>query len=101
MADVLAESTPAHAANIRRLARQGYFDGLAIIRSQDNFVVQWGDPDSKRPPGEARATLPPEFTVPLTAGLPFTRLPDSLLRRSIRLRTATTADCSRVLREAI
>ena len=67
---------PEHAANIRRLARQGYFDGLAIIRSQDNFVVQWGDPDGKRPLGAARATLPPEFSVPLTPALPFVRLPD-------------------------
>ena len=68
---------PEHAANIRRLARQGYFDGLAIIRSQDNFVVQWGDPDGKRPLGAARATLPPEFSVPLTPALPFVRLPDA------------------------
>jgi peptidylprolyl isomerase len=67
---------PEHAANVRRLARQGYFDGLAIIRSQDNFVVQWGDPEDKRPLGEARATLPPEFSVPLTPALPFVRLPD-------------------------
>jgi peptidylprolyl isomerase len=68
---------PAHADNIRRLARQGYFDGLAIIRSQDNFVVQWGDPDNQRPLGEARASLPPEFTAPLTPALPFNRLPDA------------------------
>ncbi len=47
------------------LARQGYFDGLPIIRSQDNYVVQWGDPDGKRDLGKARATLPPEFTVPI------------------------------------
>jgi peptidylprolyl isomerase len=67
---------PLHAANILRLARQGYYDGLAIVRAQDNFVVQWGDPDAKRPLGEARATLPPEFTVPLDASLPFTPLPD-------------------------
>jgi peptidylprolyl isomerase len=67
---------PEHAANILRLARQGYYDGLAIVRSQDNFVVQWGDPEGKRPLGEARATLPPEFTVPLAASLPFTPLPD-------------------------
>ena len=67
---------PEHAANILRLARQGYYDGLAIIRSQDNFVVQWGDPDGKRSLGEARSTLPPEFTAPLTASLPFTPLPD-------------------------
>jgi peptidylprolyl isomerase len=67
---------PEHVANILRLARQGYYDGLAIVRSQDNFVVQWGDPDGKRPLGEARPTLPPEFTVPLDASLAFTPLPD-------------------------
>ena len=67
---------PEHAANIRTLVRGGYFDGLAVIRSQDNFVVQWGDPDGKRPLGNARATLPPEFTVPIAAATPFTVLPD-------------------------
>lgn len=68
---------PAHADNIRRLVRAGYFDGLAIIRSQDNFVVQWGDPDNQRPLGEARVSLPPEFTTPLAPALPFNRLPDA------------------------
>jgi len=67
---------PEHVANIRTLVRQGYFDGLAIYRSQDNFVVQWGGPDSKRGLGKARATLPPEFTVEWNAALPLTRLPD-------------------------
>jgi peptidylprolyl isomerase len=66
---------PEHAANLRTLVRQHYFDGLAVIRSQDNFVVQWGDADGKRPLGAAKATLPPEFTV-RSAGLPFTPLPD-------------------------
>ena len=28
------------------LARSGYFEGLAILRVQDNFVVQWGDPNA-------------------------------------------------------
>jgi peptidylprolyl isomerase len=32
--------------------------------------------EGKRGIGEARATLPPEFTVPLHPALPFTRLPD-------------------------
>ena len=67
---------PEHVANIRRLARQGYYDGLVIDRVQDNFVVQWGGPGGKRPLGEARPTLPPEFTVPISPGLPFVRLPD-------------------------
>jgi peptidylprolyl isomerase len=67
---------PEHVANIRRLVRQGYFDGLAIIRAQDNYVVQWGDPDGQRPLGDARKTLPPEFTMPLAPSPPFVRLPD-------------------------
>jgi peptidylprolyl isomerase len=68
---------PEHAANILRLARQGYYDGLGIVRVQDNFVVQWGDPDGRRPLGAARATLSPEFTVAADASLPFTVLPDA------------------------
>ena len=66
---------PLHAGNIRKLAREHYFDGLAIVRSQDNFVVQWGDPDGKRPLGTAQDKLPPEFTVS-AKGLPFVRMPD-------------------------
>jgi peptidylprolyl isomerase len=67
---------PQHAANLRALVRQKYFDGLAVIRSQDNFVVQWGDPDGKRSLGEARTKLPPEFTVRMAPGLAFEPLPD-------------------------
>ena len=67
---------PQHADNLRRLARGKYFDGLAIVRSQDNFVVQWGDPDGKRSLGMARDKLPPEFTVKMTRALPFEPLPD-------------------------
>ncbi len=69
---------PQHAVNIRALVRDGYFDGLAILRSQDNFVVQWGDPDenSPRPFKTAKAKLPGEFTVPLKNDKEFTRLPD-------------------------
>lgn len=69
---------PQHAANIKALAREQYFDGLAILRSQDNFVVQWGDPDEKNPkqPKKAKMTLKGEFTVPLKNDTQFTRLKD-------------------------
>ena len=67
---------PLHVANIRKLVRQGYYDGLPIVRSQDNYVVQWADPDGKRGLGDARSTLPAEFTVAWTPAIPFTRLPD-------------------------
>jgi peptidylprolyl isomerase len=67
---------PEHAANLRTLVREKYFDGLTIVRSQDNFVVQWGDAEGKRSLGSARPTLPPEFTIKTTPGLPFEPLPD-------------------------
>jgi cyclophilin family peptidyl-prolyl cis-trans isomerase len=75
---------PLHVANIRTLVRERYFDGLAIVRVQDDFVVQWddpaaddgGDPHKIRPLGSAKATLPPEFTRPIAPSLPWVRLPD-------------------------
>ena len=71
---------PRHVANVLTLARGGYWDGLSVIRVQDNFVVQWGEPDDQpaataRPLGKAERKLPAEFTRPL-AGLPLTPLPD-------------------------
>ncbi len=69
---------PKHAANIRTLVREGYFDGLAVIRSQDNYVAQWGDADEKnpRPFKSAKARLQEEFTVPIKSAGQFTRLPE-------------------------
>jgi len=72
---------PEHVANIRTLVRAGYFDGLTINRSQDNFVVQWGDADGEDPAkartmGDAKAKLPAEFTRP-AEGLAFNALPDA------------------------
>lgn len=78
--ELAPEFAPQHVANIRTLVRAGYFDGLTINRSQDNFVVQWGDaegedPAKARPMGEAKAKLPAEFTRS-SEGLGFTVLPD-------------------------
>jgi len=54
---------PRHVANLRALAREKYFDGLSINRAQDNYVVQWGDPDEQHPRAvvSAQARLPAEF----------------------------------------
>ncbi len=69
---------PHHAENIRLLARERYFDGLHLIRSQDNFVAQWGDADEKnpRPFKTAKAKLAGEFTQLIKHDKQFTRLPD-------------------------
>jgi peptidylprolyl isomerase len=72
---------PKHVANVKALAREGYYDGLAIVRVQDNYVVQWADPDAEKPElarkiQHASKTLPAEFDRALDPKLPFTRLPD-------------------------
>jgi peptidylprolyl isomerase len=82
--ELAPDFTPLHAANIRTLVRGHYFDGLAIIRVQDNFVTQWGDPNDDengdkskiRSLGKASKTLPPEFTRAIDPKLPWTALPD-------------------------
>lgn len=76
------EFAPAHAANIRALARARYWDGAAIVRAQDNYVVQWGrDEGDTRSMGAAQSLVAAEFDRP-RAGLAITRLadPDSYAR---------------------
>ncbi|UNK57641.1 peptidylprolyl isomerase [Pseudoxanthomonas daejeonensis] len=72
---------PQHVANIRTLAREGFWDGTSIYRVQDNFVAQFGDADADdaakaRSLGSAKRKLPAEFERDAT-GLAFDRLPDS------------------------
>lgn len=66
---------PKHITNILALSREGYYDGLAIVRSQDNYVIQWGDPDGKRPVKNAQKTLAAEFER-TSRGIAFTPLID-------------------------
>ncbi|HEY4445648.1 MAG TPA: peptidylprolyl isomerase [Steroidobacteraceae bacterium] len=67
--------SPQHAANIKSLARAHYFDGLAIIRAQDNYVVQWDDETHGRPlPPGVRPSV--EFTADSHAAMRFELLPD-------------------------
>src|SRR5450432_3423760 len=71
---------PRHTQNIRTLVQEKYFDGLSILRSQDNYVVQWGDPDAEDPKkarsfGTAQHKLPAEFSRS-SVGFPFTPLGD-------------------------
>ncbi|MGJ4729800.1 peptidylprolyl isomerase [Luteimonas sp. SDU101] len=71
---------PAHVANIRILAGEGFWNGTSIYRSHDNFVVQFGDADADdpakaKPLGSAKTALPAEFERD-AQGLPFHALPD-------------------------
>ncbi len=65
--ELAPQFAPEHVANIRTMAKQGYWNGLAIVRSQDNFVVQWGDPAEEpknaKSLGSAKTKLPAEFAI--------------------------------------
>src|SRR4051794_24330632 len=65
---------PVHVANIRALARAGYWNGASVYRLQDNYVAQWGLNDSGKPwPAGVTPKPPAEYTRPLK-GLKITRL---------------------------
>jgi len=79
--ELTPQFAPQHVANVKVLVRERYFDGLAILRAQDNYVVQWGDPNSEttnmaRKVVSAKKSLPAEFDRALDEKLPFTPLPD-------------------------
>ena len=74
--ELAPQFAPGHVANIKALVRAHYFDGLNIIRVQDNYVVQWGDPDGKRDVGTAVRPGPTEFFRPLQRAAPFHALQD-------------------------
>ena len=72
---------PRHVANVKALVRERYFDGLAIVRVQDNYVAQWADPEAENPAlarkvHNAQKTLAAEFDLPFDSRIRFTPLPD-------------------------
>ncbi|WP_209348365.1 peptidylprolyl isomerase [Pontixanthobacter sp. CEM42] len=46
--------------NIRTFARAKWYDGITVNRVQDNYVVQWGDPNYDNPEAEGEAKPLPE-----------------------------------------
>jgi peptidylprolyl isomerase len=74
--ELAPDFAPNHVANIKRLARARFYDGLFVVRAQDNYVVQWGDAQSTHPTGEGRLRLPAEFDRPYGPADAFMALPD-------------------------
>lgn len=62
---------PQHAANFLKLAKEGFYDSLLFHRVIPSFMIQGGDPDSKRAMngqmlgnGDAGYKVPAEFMLP-------------------------------------
>jgi peptidylprolyl isomerase len=69
--------SPRHVANVRALAHADYWEGAAIVRVQDDYVVQWSRAEGDEHDMGTAATkiAVPEYDRPV-GDLPFTRLPD-------------------------
>lgn len=50
---------PVHVANIRALAKGGWWTGASIYRVQDNYVVQWGNNEAQKPFPKGVVEKPP------------------------------------------
>lgn len=60
----LFDSTPKHQENFVKLTEQKYFDSLLFHRVINGFMIQGGDPDSKRAnPGQSLGSGGPNYTV--------------------------------------
>lgn len=62
---------PQHAANFLKLAKEGFYDSLLFHRVIPSFMIQGGDPDSKRSVskqmlgnGDVGYKVPAEFKLP-------------------------------------
>lgn len=64
MIAILYDETPKHKANFVKLAKEHYFDSLLFHRVMQNFMIQGGDPNSKKAqPGQSLGNGGPGYTV--------------------------------------
>ena len=80
--ELAPDYAPQHVKRIKDLAGQKYWDDLAIVRVQDNYVVQWADPNAEKPELKKKfrgseEILAPELDVELKATkVAFNKMPD-------------------------
>lgn len=78
--ELAPDYAPQHVKNIKTLSKEKFWDGLAVVRVQDNYVAQWGDPNGDKPEKRkiknGKETLTAEFDSQLNTKLPFTPLGD-------------------------
>ena len=65
MIAVLYDETPKHKENFIKLAKEHYFDSILFHRVIEGFMIQGGDPESRKAlPGQRLGNGGPGYTVP-------------------------------------
>jgi len=60
----LSDSTPLHRDNFLKLVKSGFYNDVSFHRVIQGFVIQAGDPKTKRNIGDTTGFKNPSFTVP-------------------------------------
>ncbi len=60
--ELLPQFAPQHVERIKRLTKEGFYDGLIFHRVIDGFMAQTGDPTGTGGGGSRYGNLPAEFT---------------------------------------
>ena len=79
--ELLPDRAPGHVERIKKLAREGFYNGLVFHRVIDGFMAQTGDPTGTGSGGSKEADLKAEFTDYAykrgTVGMARTAAPDT------------------------
>jgi len=65
--EFLEDIAPEHSANFKKLAGEGFYNGLTFHRVEPGFVIQGGDPDGNGMGGPGY-TIPAEIKAPHVDG---------------------------------
>lgn len=60
--EMFPDRAPAHVERVKKLARDGFYDGIVFHRVIDGFMAQTGDPTGTGQGGSDEPDLPAEFT---------------------------------------